>query len=72
MSDVEKIVQLRNDGLTIREIQRALNISSPSVVHYHLKRSECVFRSKKDLESEILDLKEERRMLIEKLYGKKE
>lgn len=32
-----KIRELRKKGFTIREIQKKLNISSPSVVHHHLK-----------------------------------
>ena len=33
-----KIIELRKKGLTIRDIQKELKISSPSLVHYHLKK----------------------------------
>lgn len=34
----QKVIELRNEGLTIRQIQEQLGISSPSVVHYYLKK----------------------------------
>jgi hypothetical protein len=37
MNKKDKIRSLRKKGLTIRQIQKRLGISSPSVVQYHLK-----------------------------------
>jgi len=42
----EEIKKLYEAGLTIRQIQKKLGISSPSVVHYHVKR---LYLNKNDL-----------------------
>jgi hypothetical protein len=77
MNNKKEIRRLRGLGLTIRQIQRKLNISSPSVVQYHLKHVSrfegLIFPERhpkhNDRASEYMcaGFNEYRRLLIEKL-----
>lgn len=74
----KQIIELREQGMTIREIQKELGISSPSVVHHHLKKFEGIvnkyvlpkrFPKAGDTESELMctGFNEYRRLIIKKI-----
>lgn len=75
--DRKEIKRLRGLGLTVREIQKRLGISSPSVVQHHLKYmsrfSLLIFPERHPVEGDkqsalmCAGFNEYRRMIIEKL-----
>jgi len=82
MNRKEEIIRLRQKGLTIRAIQKELGISSPSVVHWHLKHTPKVrswlkelvvlperFPNAGDKQSELMcaGFNEYRRLILERV-----
>lgn len=67
MSNKDRIIKYKNENpdASIREIQRALGVSSPSVVHFHIKSPQK--HTKADLLAIVAALKKENEELEFKL-----
>lgn len=63
----KKILELRKQGRTIREIQKELGMSSPSLVQYHIRNAPYKHVSHAKLKEELIYYKELAQKSLKKL-----
>lgn len=63
----EKIFELRKRGLTYREIQKKLNISSLSIIHHYLRNAPFEKVSRAHLKEAVIYLQKENEELKKRL-----
>jgi len=67
MKKSDRIIKLRKEGLTYREIQNELDISSLSVIHHHLKNAPFKQVSRSHLKEAVIFYQKENSKLKRKL-----